>query len=365
MAGQASHRFKLARLERRLGRYELMSWINSFLRIDYTKVEEFSDGIAYCQVVDALIPDSVPLHKLAFHPSSKEEKIRNLKVLDRALAKEKLSKALDVMALASGNFQENNEMLQWCYAMVQRNCPHVVTTYKALEKRVAAMKRQKYSPSSKASSSLEALTNRLIPSEVGMSLLFGESPNEGDSSGTESKTGDGAAEAIRDAEIALLRAKLTPSPHEIAGSSPNSERGGGELTLDSGTGSDLSDYGGQDYRRRGPGEDRQYQYPQRSLHQSFDRSAGADDAAGGLTPEEEEKRNELQKIEDVLLEIEETLVLRLKAFDKLREKVSIEKARGDFFHSKLVSLEQLCELMPYSAKSDACRRIILAGEDDG
>ena len=38
----ASHKFKVTRLERRLGRYELMSWINSFLRIDYAKVEEFS-----------------------------------------------------------------------------------------------------------------------------------------------------------------------------------------------------------------------------------------------------------------------------------------------------------------------------------
>ena len=58
----SSHKFKVTRLERRLGRYELISWINSFLRIDYTKVEEFSDGIAYCQVLDAMIPHSVPLH---------------------------------------------------------------------------------------------------------------------------------------------------------------------------------------------------------------------------------------------------------------------------------------------------------------
>ena len=72
----ASHKFKVPRLERRLGRYELMSWMNSFLRIDYTKVEEFSDGIAYCQVVDALLPGSVPLHKLAFHPRNREDKIR-------------------------------------------------------------------------------------------------------------------------------------------------------------------------------------------------------------------------------------------------------------------------------------------------
>ena len=49
---------------------------------------------------------------------------------------------------------------------MQRNCPHVVQTYKALEKRVVAMKRQKYQSAAPVSSSLNAITNRLIPSEV-------------------------------------------------------------------------------------------------------------------------------------------------------------------------------------------------------
>lgn len=54
----------------------------------------------------------------------------------------------------------------------------------------------------------------------------------------------------------------------------------------------------------------------------------------------------------------ETLVLRLKAFDKLREKVAIEHARKEFFFNKLASVEQLCELMPYSAMSDTCKGIL-------
>ena len=77
----SSHEVRMTRAERRLGRFELMSWINSFLRTEYTKVEEFSDGIAYCQVLDAMIPDCVPLHKLVFHPRNKQDKMRNLKIL--------------------------------------------------------------------------------------------------------------------------------------------------------------------------------------------------------------------------------------------------------------------------------------------
>ena len=72
-----------------------------------------------------------------------------------------------------------------------------------------------------------------------------------------------------------------------------------------------------------------------------------------------ERARELGRIEDVLLEIEETLVLRLKAFEKLRGKVEVERQRKDFFLAKLVSLEQLCELMPYSAKSETCKKILL------
>ena len=71
-----------------------------------------------------------------------------------------------------------------------------------------------------------------------------------------------------------------------------------------------------------------------------------------------ESAQERRKIDDVLLEIEETLVLRLKAFDKLREKVAIEHARKEFFFNKLASVEQLCELMPYSAMSDTCKGIL-------
>lgn len=190
--------------------------------------------------------------------------------------------------------------------MIQRNCPHVVTTYKALERRVAAMKRQKFSSKS-VSNSLKTLTNRLIPSEVGMSLLFGSSERE-----REDK--DDTEQAIQDAQTALLRERLEPADMDKSSSQYLPDKF----------------------------------FPKRALHQPFDT----------VSSENVVEKEELHKIEEVLLEIEENLVLRLKAFDKLREKVTIEHARRDFFYNKLLSLEQLCELMPDSTLSDACRKII-------
>jgi hypothetical protein len=39
---------------RSAGRLELLAWLNDFLETDYSKVEHLGDGIAYCQVIDAL-----------------------------------------------------------------------------------------------------------------------------------------------------------------------------------------------------------------------------------------------------------------------------------------------------------------------
>lgn len=287
----SSHEVRMTRAERRLGRFELMSWINSFLRTEYTKVEEFSDGIAYCQVLDAMIPDSVPLHALDYNPTDVPARVKNLKVFDRALRKCAIHKPLNIPSLAKGSFQENHDLLGWCFAMVQQNCPHVVTSYRAFERRIQAMRRQKHASSTAA---LKPLTNRLIPSDIGMSLFLGGRADNGDGDGPES---------------------ATPSP----------------------TISDIDAEIEREYRRISPGP---------ALLRPRD-GGGADEA-------------EVATMEDVLLEIEENLVLRLKTFDKLREKVRVEKARRDFFRAKLERLDDLCELMPDSKLSAQCRDILRA-----
>ena len=165
-----------------------------------------------------------------------------------------------------------------------------------------------------------------------MSLLFGDSPDreasdlDGDV-GNE-VNGDGvtagdhesdreAGAAIREAELALLRPKITPGSR-----------------ADPFQGSQTSDASPQ-YHDVENGY-----FSPRALQRSFDRAesaGGADGSArpGDVTPDEGggggESAQERRKIDDVLLEIEETLVLRLKAFDKLREKVAIEHARKEFF----------------------------------
>jgi len=46
----------------RVGRAELLEWVNSILELNYTKVEQCGNGAAYCQLFDAIYPGEVPVH---------------------------------------------------------------------------------------------------------------------------------------------------------------------------------------------------------------------------------------------------------------------------------------------------------------
>jgi RP/EB family microtubule-associated protein len=47
-----------------LGRHELLSWVNTTVQSDYSKIENLSDGIAYCQIIEAYYANSIDVLKL-------------------------------------------------------------------------------------------------------------------------------------------------------------------------------------------------------------------------------------------------------------------------------------------------------------
>lgn len=74
----------LRRLKSRaLGRFELLQWVNKFLEMDYAKIENLSDGIAYIQIFDALYPGQVPLDTVNFTAKTKPDFERNLHIFQR------------------------------------------------------------------------------------------------------------------------------------------------------------------------------------------------------------------------------------------------------------------------------------------
>nr|GMC86253.1 microtubule-associated protein RP/EB family member 1C [Ipomoea batatas] len=56
-----------------IGRSEILSWINSTLHLNLSKVEEAFTGAVPCQLMDAAHPGMVPMHKVNFDAKNDEE----------------------------------------------------------------------------------------------------------------------------------------------------------------------------------------------------------------------------------------------------------------------------------------------------
>lgn len=133
-----------------VGRKELLAWINSFLELDYTKVEQMATGAcfqlivlitpyvlvisaaislvltkllyqlsihnkgaAYVQLMDAAFPGQIPLSKANFNAQYDYEFSGNFKILQTHLVKIKCDKVVPTDRLVKAKYQDNLEFMQW------------------------------------------------------------------------------------------------------------------------------------------------------------------------------------------------------------------------------------------------------------
>ena len=128
-----------------LGKQELVSWVNRALRTDYTRVEDCSDGVAFAQLLDAVLPaGAVPLHRLNFSPVHEHDRERNLAVVRATLDKLDVRVTMDVPGIARGKFRACDDFLRWTFAVVHRNRPGVAHgEYDAYARRVEAQEKRR------------------------------------------------------------------------------------------------------------------------------------------------------------------------------------------------------------------------------
>lgn len=77
-----------------LSRFEMLSWINDCLQSSLGRIEELCSGAAYCQFMDMLFPNSVPLKKVKFVTNLEHEYIQNFKLIQAAFKKLNIDKVL-------------------------------------------------------------------------------------------------------------------------------------------------------------------------------------------------------------------------------------------------------------------------------
>lgn len=82
-----------------LSRYDMLSWVNNCLQSKFGKIEELCTGAAYCQFMDMLFPNSVPLKKVKFKTNLEHEYIQNFKVLQAAFKKMGVDKVSSLSCL--------------------------------------------------------------------------------------------------------------------------------------------------------------------------------------------------------------------------------------------------------------------------
>jgi len=116
-----------------LSRHDMLAWVNDCLKSSFGKIEELCTGAAYCQFMDMLFLNSVPLKRVKFKTNLEHEYIQNFKILQAGFKKMGVDKIVPIDRLVKGRFQDNFEFLQWFKKFYDAN--YHGNEYNALEMR--------------------------------------------------------------------------------------------------------------------------------------------------------------------------------------------------------------------------------------
>lgn len=116
-----------------LSRHDMLAWVNDCLASNFAKIEELCTGAAYCQFMDMLFSNSVPLKRVKFKTNLEHEYIQNFKILQAGFKKMGVEKIVPIDRLVKGRFQDNFEFLQWFKKFFDAN--YQGTDYDALSMR--------------------------------------------------------------------------------------------------------------------------------------------------------------------------------------------------------------------------------------
>jgi len=99
-----------------------------------------ASGAYYCQLLDAIYPGKVPLHKVNFSAKFDYEYVKNFKVFQDIFVQQGIQKYVDVSKLVKAKYQDNLEFFQWMKRFFDTHYAASTTApYAPVEKRNAAI----------------------------------------------------------------------------------------------------------------------------------------------------------------------------------------------------------------------------------
>ncbi|OMJ80234.1 hypothetical protein SteCoe_19549 [Stentor coeruleus] len=116
---------------------ELLTWVNSLLCVNISKVEQMASAAAYCQIMDVMYPGCIAMSKINWGAKYEHEFVNNYKLLQQAFDKQNVHKHIEVEKLMKAKYQDNLEFMQWFKRFFDLNC-RGGTDYNAIEKRKGA-----------------------------------------------------------------------------------------------------------------------------------------------------------------------------------------------------------------------------------
>ena len=131
---------------KKLGRSELLSWINKTVECEYLKVEDLSDGVGFCQIIEAFFKGvNHELNSLKLNAiNDAEQKQKNLSIFNVILGKAGCPRQIDPQKMSRGIFSLNLEFLQYLFDFLYKTFGTVVPKkkYSGLKRRIEILKIQ-------------------------------------------------------------------------------------------------------------------------------------------------------------------------------------------------------------------------------
>lgn len=100
---------------------DMLSWVNKSLQYKYSQIEELCTGVAYCQLIHKLYPESVNINRVKIHAKLEHGYRENFKMLQEGFKKMNINKTLPIDELIKGRFQEHFAFLKWFIKFYDNN----------------------------------------------------------------------------------------------------------------------------------------------------------------------------------------------------------------------------------------------------